>query len=69
MQYAVKLFVIPAARVPGGPSEPPIDLVLEASSKDNLRDEARDMVAERGLLLRSLSFGPDSLVVYAEEQP
>lgn len=68
MESTVKLFVIPAERVPAGPPEPPRELVVEAPTRDGFVDAAREVVAGEGLLLRSVSFGPDGLVVYAEER-
>lgn len=67
MESTVKLFVIPAARAPAGPPIAPQDLTVEAPTRDSLRDAARIAVTDQGLLLRSVSFGPDGLVVYAEE--
>ena len=67
MESAAKLFVIPAERAPIGPPEPPRTLTVEAPNRDSLIDAARTAVANEGLLLRSVSFGPEGLVVYAEE--
>ena len=67
MESTVKLFVIPADRAPAGPPEAPSELTVEAPTRDLLRDAARAVVADEGLLLRSVSFGPEGLVVYAEE--
>jgi len=67
MESAAKLFVIPADRAPAGPPDAPRELRLEALTRDLLREAARAAVLEQGLLLRSVSFGPDGLVVYAEE--
>ena len=67
MKSAVKLFVIPADRVPAGPPEPPQDFAVESATRDGLRHAAMALVAEKGLQLRSVSFGPDGLVVYAQE--
>ncbi len=67
MESTVKLFVIPAERAPAGPPEAPRELTVEAQTRDALRDAARAAVQDQGLLLRSISFGPEGLVVYAEE--
>ncbi|MBN1632141.1 MAG: hypothetical protein JW990_20480 [Thermoleophilia bacterium] len=69
MQSHVKLFVIPADRVPAGPPEPPRELQVEAPSIDLLRAQVRTKVAELGYQVRTASFGPDGLVVYAEDRP
>ncbi|MDY0003821.1 MAG: hypothetical protein RBU30_21165 [Polyangia bacterium] len=69
MQSQVKLFVIPAARAPAGPAEPARDIVVEAPTRDQLWEAARERVATEGYLVRTVSFGPDGLVVYAEERP
>lgn len=69
MQGQVKLFVIPGGRDPAGPPEPARDLVVEASSRDALREAARAAATEQGLRVRSVSFGPDGLLVYALERP
>lgn len=68
MKRLVRLFVIPADRVPAGPPEPPRELQVEAPSVDLLRAEVRTKVAELGYRVRTVSFVPDGLVVYAEEQ-
>jgi len=67
MESAVKLFVIPAERVPAGPPDPPRELMVKAPTRDLLRGAARALVDSEGLQVRSVSFGPDGLVVYAEE--
>ena len=67
MESTVKLFVIPAERAPAGPPEAPRELTVEAPTRDSLREAARAAVKDQGLLLRSVSFGPEGLVVYAEE--
>jgi hypothetical protein len=40
---------------------------VEAATTDELRDAVKAEVADRGLRLRSVSFGPKNLVAYAEE--
>ena len=67
MESTVKQFVIPADRAPAGPPEAPRELTVEAPTRDSLREAARAAVKDQGLLLRSVSFGPEGLVVYAEE--
>jgi hypothetical protein len=67
MERTVKLFLIPKDRIPGGPPNAPRELVVSARTLDGLRDEARAVVAREGLQVRSISFGPLGLVVYAEE--
>jgi len=67
MESAVALFVIPADRSPAGPPEPPKELVVEAATRDGLIGAARAAVGELGYELRSISFGPVGLVVYAQE--
>ena len=69
MQCAVKLFVIPEERVPAGPPDPPRECTVEAGTRDGLREAAVALVAEAGYQLRTVSFGPDGLVVYAQEKP
>ena len=54
-------------RAPAGPPDPPQELVVEAPTRDLLRQAVRNAVEAEGLQLRSVSFGPDGLVVYAEE--
>jgi len=67
MQRAVRLFVITKDRSPAGPPQPGQTFSVEAEKTDGLRDAVKVEVAERGLRLRSVSFGPKNLVVYAEE--
>lgn len=68
MQRAVKVFVIPPERSPGGPPEPERQMTVEAKSVDGLRSAARAMLTKEGFHVRSLSFGPDGLVAYVEPQ-
>ena len=67
MERTVKLFVIPADRIPGGPPEPARELTVEAPTLDGLRDALRARIEDEGLRVRSISFGPTGLVAYAEE--
>jgi hypothetical protein len=67
MQRAVRLFVITQERSPAGPPKAAETFSVEAHTTDGLRDAVRAAVAERGLRLRSVSFGPKNLVAYAEE--
>jgi len=69
VQSSVKLFVILADRAPAGPPDPAREIQVEAPSVDLLRAEARAQVAELGYRVRTVSFGPDGLVVYAEMRP
>jgi len=66
MQRTMKVFVIPPDRAPGGPPEPARQTVVDAGTTDALRDAARTKLAEEGLRVRSLSFGPKGLVAYVE---
>ena len=67
MQRAVRLFVITQERSPAGPPKAAETFSVEARTTDGLRDAVRAEVIERGLRLRSVSFGPKNLVAYAEE--
>jgi len=67
MERTVKLFVIPADRIPGGPPEPARELTVEAPTLDGLREAARARIEDEGLRVRSISFGSTGLVAYAEE--
>ena len=67
MQRAVRLFVITKDRSPAGPPRAGETFSVEAESTDGLRDAVRAEVADRGLRIRSVSFGPKNLVAYAEE--
>ena len=67
MQRAVRLFVITKDRCPAGPPQPGQTFSVEAATTDELRDAVKAEVADRGLRLRSVSFGPKNLVAYAEE--
>jgi len=67
MERTVKLFVIPKDNVPGGPPNAAKEIAISARSLDGLREEARAVVVSEGLRVRSISFGPSGLIVYAEE--
>lgn len=67
MQRAVRLFIITKDRAPAGPPKPAETFSVNAPTTDGLRDAVRTAVVERGLVLRSISFGPKDLVAYAEE--
>jgi hypothetical protein len=67
MQRAVRLFIITKDRAPAGPPKPAETFSVSASTTDGLRDAVRTAIVERGLVLRSVSFGPKDLVAYAEE--
>ena len=69
MQRTVKLFVIPAERCPGGPPDPPREFSISADTLDGLHEATRERLVADGYRVRSISFGPDGLVAYAEEQP
>jgi hypothetical protein len=66
MQRTVKVFVIPQGRSPGGPPEPAQQLVVEATSIDGLREQARTQLVAEGYRVRSLSCGPKGLIAYVE---
>jgi hypothetical protein len=68
MERTVKVFVIPKERVPGGPPRPARELTVQAATVDGLREAARSKLADEGLRVRSLSFGPKGLVAYVEER-
>lgn len=67
MQRAVRLFVIAKDRSPAGPPQAGGTFSVEAATTDGLRDAVKAEVKDRGLRLRSVSFGPKNLVAYAEE--
>jgi hypothetical protein len=67
MQRAVRLFVITKDRNPAGPPQAGETFSVAAATTDGLRDAVMVEVADRGLRLRSVSFGPKNLVAYAEE--
>lgn len=67
MQRAVRLFIITKDRAPAGPPKPAETFSVNAPTTDGLRDAVRTAIVERGLVLRSVSFGPKDLVAYAEE--
>ena len=67
MQRAVRLFVIAKDRSSAGPPKAGETFSVEAATTDGLRDAVKAEVADRGLRLRSVSFGPKNLVAYAEE--
>ncbi len=69
MKRTMNVFVIPPDRSPGGPPEPPREVVVEARSIDGLREAARSKLLEEGFRIRSLSFGPDGLLAYVETRP
>ena len=58
MERTVKVFVIPASRIPGGPPEPARELAIEAGSIDDLHDAAHAKLLDEGYRVRSVSFGP-----------
>jgi len=68
MERTLKLFVIPKDRIPGGPPNPSKEFVIKAKDLDGLRNAARTLIEEKSLRLRSLSFGANELIAYAEEQ-
>ena len=67
MTRTVKLFIIPAGRSPAGPPEPPRELTVDADTLDGFREATRAQLVADGYRVRSVSFGPDGLVAYAEE--
>lgn len=67
MQRPVRLFIIAKDRTPAGPPRPAETFSVDAPTTDGLRDAVRAAIAERGLVLRSVSFGHKNLVAYAEE--
>lgn len=68
MQHTVKLFIIPAGRGSGGPPDPAREISVEAETRDQLREVTRERLTADGYRVRSLSFGPQGLVAYAEER-
>lgn len=68
MQHMVKLFIIPAARCPGGPPEPAREIAVEAETLDQLREATRERLTAEGYRVRSISHGPQGLIAYAEER-
>lgn len=69
MERRLKLFVIPRERLPGGPPNPAKEFVIEAKNLDGLRNAARTRIQNESLRLRSISFGANELIAYAEEMP
>jgi hypothetical protein len=67
MQRPVRLFIIAKDRAPAGPPRPAETFSVDAPTTDGLRDAVRAEIAERGLVVRSVSFGPKNLVAYAED--
>jgi len=67
MEYQVRLFIIPAERVPAGPPEPPVEQCVEAPGHDQARRLVREQLTGEGYRVRSISFGPDGLLAYAEQ--
>lgn len=67
MRRTVKLFIIPKARCPMGPPEPPREMTVEADTLDGLQTVTRERLLADGYRVRSVSFGPEGLVAYAEE--
>ena len=65
MQRRVLVFVITRERAPGGPPEPAREITVEAPTVDGLLAAARERLASEGRV-RSVSFGPEALVVYVE---
>jgi hypothetical protein len=68
MERKLKLFIIPEDKIPGGPPNPSKEFVIEAKNLDGLREVARTRIEDEHLRLRSLSFGANELIAYAEEQ-
>lgn len=67
MKRRVKLFTVPGACGPGGPVRPAGEFAVEAETMDGLREAVRDRLIGDGYRVRSISFGPEGLVAYAEE--
>ena len=67
MERTVKVFAIPASRIPAGPPEPAREFSVEAGSIDGLHDAAHARLIDKGYRVRSVSFGPKGLVAYVEE--
>lgn len=67
MKRTVKVFVISTSRLPGGLPEIAHVLVVKARSIDGFRYAVRARLLDEGYRLRSVSFGPTGLIVYAEE--
>lgn len=68
MQHTVKLFIIPVERCPGGPPEPAREIAIEAETRDRLRELLRERLTAEGYRVRSISFGPQGMIAYAEEK-
>ncbi len=66
MKRTLKIFTIPAERIPAGPPDPPIEKEVEASTMDGLFDTARKLLKSEGYRIRSLSFSSDAMVAYVE---
>ena len=66
MKRVVRLFIISRDKAPAGPPEAPETFTVEADTFDGLRRAAQQVVLERGLKCRSVSFAPQDLVAYAE---
>ena len=67
MQRDIKLFVIAKAKSPAGPPRPPETFAVDSVTTDGLLDVVNAELAKRNLRLRSVSFGPQCLIAYAEE--
>jgi len=68
MKRTVQVFVIPAARAPEGPPDPPREVEVEAADIDELPVATRQLLEAEGLRVRVVSFAPGGLVAYAEER-
>ncbi len=66
MKRTLKIFSIPAERIPAGPPDPPVEKEVEASTIDGLLNTARERIQSEGYRVRSISFSSDALVAYVE---
>ena len=66
MQASVTLFVLDASDAGRAAPEPSSPFDVEAASEDLLRARVVDMLLERGLRVRAISFGPRGITAYAE---
>ncbi len=66
MTRKVRIFIIPADRVPAGPPDPPMSMEVEASQMDELLKIVHQRAVSEGYRVRAVSFSPGGLVAYVE---
>ncbi len=66
MESSVTLFLLDASDAARAAPEPSSPFDVEAASEDLLRARVADVLRERGLRVRAISFGPRGLTAYAE---